>query len=188
MTTQAYGSAEPAKSDSTVSVAKLTMIGGVAVALIGLAGNWLTAHSDPRDDTSSAAPTTIAASSLLSVDQVGVDGSDVAVNGTAAANVESVVVGIGPRTSGGKYWTAAADVYGGEWKLVVKTEPSVPSPYRMKVWYKTQSDGVSANSYDLTTTTAPVPAPGGEADCAAQYGDACFTGPGWHQPSEYQGS
>jgi hypothetical protein len=135
--------------------------------------------------------------SMGSIDQVMVnsDNSEVTVAGWAAPTVESVVVAIGPRESGGQYWAASADVFQQEWRLDVATPPQLSRPYEVKAYYKQRSNGaagiesISGYAYSKSEPAPPPPppSPGQLAECVAQQGDSCFQGqPGWDSSSTYE--
>ncbi len=185
----------------SVSVAKITMIGTIGAALVTAAAGIFVAFNrddhpgQPTPPTATAGPTTITprptGSGQGSFDELTINGprSEVAVAGSAAEDVGSVVVMIGPRQSGGQYWAASTDVVNERWKVVVATEPQLPSPYEVKAFYRERTTGTARASGLTFQTTAPTTAPqppGQEANCAVEFGDRCFTGPGWGPPSVYR--
>jgi hypothetical protein len=189
----------------SVSVAKMGMIGTIGAALVTAVTTIVLAvsHDNGADTTTSAGqtikPTLVNPSPLGSFDEVAINdsGTEVTVTGSAEKDVASVVVLIGPRQSGGQYWAASANVVNQQWKLAVATDPHIPVPYEIKAYYYRQQAGgapVQGASYftsqrtAATPTTMPPPGPPPEpvVNCAEQYGDRCFTGPGWGPPSVYQ--
>jgi hypothetical protein len=172
-----------------MSAAKLALIGvlGAAVitAVVPAGFDWLKPDSVP---TPTLPITQIDGSRFGAIDSFSVEGPEVSVGGWALNNVESVVVGIGPRPDGKQYWTAVANVENEKWSVVVPVSSGLPADYKTKVWYQTRTGGVHSASFRMEPAyPTPPPMPNDIATCAALYGDACFTGPGWQPPSVYQG-
>lgn len=197
MTTQAQ---DPTAS---VSAAKIAAYGTVGVTLIGTIGTVVTmliGHDSGTSASPGPAPTTIShptpnqPSSQGSVDKVEINGSgtEVTVTGSAAKDVDSVAVLIGPRESGGQYWANLARVSDQQWKLTIATDPRLPEPYTIEARYHTATRvGASEAAFKITfpetEPTTPPPAPTNQiVNCAEQYGPNCFNGPGWGPPSVYQ--
>jgi hypothetical protein len=184
--------------NSHVSAARLTMIGGIAAASIAAVPAVIVAlnSNDPGatsptgsvSQPTTVTPTVVAKSPLGSIDQVTIDGSNVAVAGSATENVESVVVTIGPRRSGGQYWAARADVQDLQWKLVVETDSERPADFQTTVFYKERTAGqrFTGLTFQTEPSTPAPPPPGDDVTCAVERGDACFTGPRWGPPSVYR--
>jgi hypothetical protein len=186
---------------NSVSVAKIGMIGTLGAALVTAGATiFVTANHDdhpagpPTPTTITPPPTPGSAGTL---DELTINGprTEVAVAGSAAKDVTSVTVLIGPRQSGGQYWAATTtDVINQQWNVVVDTDPQLPSPYEIKAFYRERTSGTagipkaSGLTFKKATPTPPPPPPGQEANCAAQFGDSCFTGPAWGPPSIYQGN
>jgi hypothetical protein len=176
----------------SVSVAKMEMIGMIGAALVTAVTTIVVAVS--HDNGQTITPSLVKTSSLGSFDQVAINGSgtEVTVIGSAEKDVDSVVVLIGPRQSGGQYWAASANVFNQQWKLVVATEPHVPVPYEIRAYYRQRGGGRAATqsasyfAFQRTTPTPTPPPPGQEVNCAEQLGDSCFTGPGWGPPSVFR--
>jgi hypothetical protein len=188
----------------SVSVAKMGMIGTIGGAVVtAITTIVLGVSHDGGTDTPKAAgqtftPKVVSPSPLGAVDQVAINqsGTEVTITGSAEKNVDSVVVLIGPRQSGGQYWAASANVVNQQWKLAVATDPHVPEPYEIRAYYRQQVEGAAGGApiqgaaYFIsprpaeTPTTTPPPAP--VVNCAEQFGDQCFNGPGWGPPSVYQ--
>jgi hypothetical protein len=176
----------------SVSVAKMEMIGMIGAALVTAVTTIVVAVS--HDNGQTITPSLVKTSSLGSFDQVAINGSgtEVTVIGSAEKDVDSVVVLIGPRQSGGQYWAASANVFNQQWKLVVATEPHVPVPYEIRAYYRQRAGGRAATqsasyfAFQRTTPTPTPPPPGQEVNCAEQLGDSCFTGPGWGPPSVFR--
>ena len=168
-------------------VAKLTMIGGLGAALIAAIPPVLDTLSSEHA-VATPLPAQIEWSPYGEVEHVVPDGPRVTVSGRSADDVDRIVVGIGPRSSGGMYWTGPAAIHDGEWTALVPTDEGLPANYTMKVWYQTTGSErrLAALSVRFDPTPTPAPSPDDAAACAAQYGDACFTGPGWQAPSVYQ--
>ena len=174
----------------SVSVAKMGMIGTIGAALVTAITTIVVAVS--LDNGQSLVYT----SPHGSFDQVAINGSGtkVTVTGSAEKDIDSVVVLIGPRQSGGQYWAASANVFNQQWKLVVATEPHVPVPYEIRAYYRQRAGGSAATqsasyfAFQRTTPTPPPtpPPPRQEVNCAEQFGDSCFTGPGWGPPSVFR--
>ena len=172
----------------SVSVAKMGMIGTIGAALVTAITTIVVAVS--LDNGQSLVKT----STLGSFDQVAINGSgtEVTETGSAEKDVDSVVVLIGPRQSGGQYWAASANVFNQQWKLVVATEPHVPVSYEISAYYRQRAGGSAATqsasyfAFQRTTPTPTPPPPGQEVNCAEQFGDSCFTGPGWGPPSVFR--
>jgi hypothetical protein len=192
-----------------VSVAKLGMISAIGTALVTAAATIFGSVSPDEDSAgkatnepvpadSASGPTTITpnptGSGLGSFDELTVNGSrsEVAVAGSAGANVESVVVLVGPRQSGGQYWAASTDIVNQQWKLVVATEPRLPEPYEVKAYFRERASGAAETQrasnfiFEQPEPTPTPPPPGQEVNCAEEFGDSCFTGPGWGPPSVYR--
>jgi hypothetical protein len=183
-----------------VSAAKLTMIGTISAAVVTAGGVVLAAnHNSVSVSNTSGAqtlkPTLNQTSPQGSFDQVSINdaGTEVTVAGSAEKDVDSVVVLIGPRASGGQYWANSANVVDGQWKLAVATDPHVPVPYEIKAYYRQRPSSAPVHSASYVTfaqaTPSPTPTPSPAApvvNCAEQYGDTCFNGPGWGPPSVYQ--
>jgi hypothetical protein len=95
----------------SVSVAKMEMIGMIGAALVTAVTTIVVAVS--HDNGQTITPSLVKTSSLGSFDQVAINGSgtEVTVIGSAEKDVDSVVVLIGPRQSGGQYWAASANVF-----------------------------------------------------------------------------
>lgn len=171
----------------TVWVALIGSIGVIVAAVITAWPNIFGA-----DDEKVA---TVQSSALGSIEKVTTnsDDTEVTIAGTAAPDVESVLVTIGPRNSDGQVWAETADVYAGEWRMVVSTKPELTRPYEIKAYYKqrsvelTSSHRVLASSLeDPPPTPAPAP-PGQILECVVVHGDSCLQGqPGWGSPSIYQ--
>ena len=127
--------------DSSLSAAKCGMISTIGGALITAAVSIVVlVHGGSSGVATSSTGTTFKPipsqeSALGSIGKVTINssGSEVAVTGYAADNVESVVVMIGPRQSGGQYWAASTEVFNQEWKLVVATDPHLPQPYEREI-------------------------------------------------------
>ncbi len=186
------------------STAKFAMIAGIGTALVTTIGSIVIAIGQHPNDGGAPKETPAQTSTVITppppddsalgwLDKVTIEdaGSQVAVTGGAARNVESVVVMIGPRQSGGQYWAAGADVFDRRWSLVVATDPSLPTPYEIKAYFKKRPGAdVRPASWNIPRATTPVPAPtpvpGQEAACAVESGDSCFKGPGWGAPTIYR--
>lgn len=185
------------KGDS-VSVAKFGMFGAIGTAFVTAAASIFVAFSG--DDAPDPVPGGGAGGSgqMGSIDEVTVnsENSKVTVTGWAAPNVESVVVAIGPRESGGQYWAASADVFQQEWKLDVATPPELSRPYEVKAYYKQRANGSAGiqsvvgyafSELEPAPAPPPPPSPGQLADCVEQYGASCFQSqPGWDSTSTYE--
>ena len=193
--------ADKRKGDGeSMSVAKMGLIGTIGGALVTAVAPIVLAviHDDGSGGTNSVRhtikPTLTMTSTLGSFDQVAINesGTEVTVAGSAEKDVDSVVVLIGPRRSGGQYWANSANVVNQQWKLVVTTDPHVPEPYEIKAYYRQRSGNaaIQGASYFIPQQTAPTPTPtpppGPVLNCAEQYGDSCFNGPGWGPPSVFQ--
>jgi hypothetical protein len=189
------------RQNTSVSVAKMGMIGTIgaavvtAITTISVGGTHDSGSNRPEGQiqTSASKVDNPPPPPQGSFDQVTINGSgtEVTVSGSAAKGVDNVVVLIGPRQLGGQYWAASADVVNQHWTLAVATEPHVPEPYQIKAYYRQAAapaaQGASYFHFPRpaeTPTTTPPPAP--IVNCAEQYGDRCFDGPGWGPPSVYQ--
>jgi hypothetical protein len=106
---------------SAIGTALVTAVATIIVTVSHGDDSGGKATAEPTTATAASGSTTITPtptlSGLGSFDQLTINGprSAVAVAGYAAENVESVVVVIGPRQSGGQYWAASADVYNQQW-------------------------------------------------------------------------
>lgn len=189
-------------SDS-VSAARIAAYGTVGVALIGAIGTVVTvliSHDTGTTVSAGPPPTTIShptpnqPSSQGSVDKVEINGSgtEVTVIGSAAKDVDSVAVLVGPRESGGQYWANMVNVSNQQWKLTIATQPRLPEPYTIEARYHTATRvGASETAFKIifqaTEPTTPPPSPTNQiVNCAEQLGPNCFNGPGWGPPSIYQ--
>ena len=209
MTSRAPQRSRKPKRDSegdSVSVAKMGMIGTIGAAVVTAITTIVlgVSHDNGSDSTKATGQTSkpkeINPSPLGAVDQVAINpsGTEVTLTGSAQKDVDSVVVLIGPRQSGGQYWAASANVVNQQWKAAVATDPHVPEPYEIKAYYRQQVVGsavqgasyfisfISPRPADPPTTAPPSQPPGLVVNCAEQYGDKCFNGPGWGPPSVYQ--
>jgi hypothetical protein len=111
----------------SASVAKMGMIGTIGAAVV-------------------TAITTI----VLGVGAINPSGTQVTLTGSAQNDVDSVVVLIGPRQSGGQYRAASANVVNQQWKAAVATDPHVPEPYEIKAYYRQHvGSGVQGASYSF---------------------------------------
>ncbi|BBZ32806.1 hypothetical protein [Mycolicibacterium confluentis] len=175
--------------DNTVLVAKLGLVGAIGAALI-TAVPQLTNLFSSDDDGHLPIPAQIEWSPFGQVKDIWASGQDINISGVAAEDVERLVVTIGPRPSGGKDWVAEATLKDGEWKAVVPTDAALPQNARLTVnyWIPDTARGAAPMTFRLDPPTpAPPSLPADPVECAALYGaDACFTGPGWQQPSVYQ--
>ena len=185
--------------NASVSVAKMGMIGTIgaavvtAITTISVGGTHDSGSDSPKGPVQSST-SKVDNPPQGSFDQVTINGAgtEVTVSGSAEKGVDNVVVLIGPRQLGGQYWAASADVVNQHWTLAVATEPHVPEPYQIKAYYRQQAAAPAAQGASYfhfprpaeTPTTTPPPAP--IVNCAEQYGDRCFDGPGWGPPSVYQ--
>jgi hypothetical protein len=190
--------------DDSLSAAKLTLYGGIATALITTVGGIIVAFSHDNGPGVSTGPTPTVishpkmkrVSNQGSVDKVEINpsGTEVTVTGSAAKDVDSVAVMIGPRESGGQqYWANMGKVSSQQWQVKVATDPHLPEPYTIDTRYHTARDGAtSENAFKFTfqetgPTTPPPPSPTNQiVNCAKQFGPDCFNGPGWGPPSIYQ--
>jgi hypothetical protein len=189
---------------NSLSVAKIGLIGAVVTAAAPIMLAVIHAHTSGDANSSGQTFTTPLTQTPTqgSFDQVAINqaGTEVTVTGSAEKRVDGVVVLIGPRQSGGQYWAASADVVDQQWKLVVATDPHVPVPYQIKAYYRQHEEGAdyrqragtaairsaSFTFQQATPTPTPTPPTGSIVNCAEQYGDSCFNGPGWGPPSVYQ--
>jgi hypothetical protein len=185
-----------------VSVAKMGMIGTIGAALVTAVTSIVVGftHDNGSGGTNSAAhtikPKLDKTSTLGSFDQVAINesGTAVTVTGSAAEDVDGVVVLIGPRQSGGQYWANSTNVVNQHWTLVVTTDPHVPVPYEIKAYYRERAGSATTRGASYVTsrrtgtTPPPTPPPPGKPVllCAEQRGDSCFDGPGWGPPSVFR--
>ena len=188
--------------DKGLSAAKIALIGTIATAAISAVATIGVALVG--DDNSPPPPdkggTVIQSSPMGSVGTVtpSKSGSEVTVTGWAASDVDNVVVLIGPRSSEEPYWVGKAPVSGERWETVVKTGPHIEPGYTVAAYFNRGISinpipgvqGVLGKPMNFTTpVTPPPPQPAIPADitqCAAQYGDRCFTGPNWGPPAIYK--
>ena len=208
---------KPDGDGDSVSVAKIGMIstiGGTLLTAVVAPIVLAVTHNNSSGGANPPGPTITPGQTITptpdnptqgSFDQVAINdsGTEVTVTGSAEKDVDSVVVLIGPRQSGGQYWAASADVVNQQWKLVVATDPHIPVPYQIKAYYRQHDKGadyrqragtaaIQNTSYFTfqqgtpTPTPTPTPPGGSIVSCAEQYGDSCFNGPGWGPPSVYQ--
>lgn len=171
----------PTKISVIGTVGTVVAAGITAVASV-LSGFW---HNDTGG-------TELQKSPLGSVEEVASNesGSAVAVTGWAASGVDDVVVLIGPKSSDGQYWVANASVSDQQWGVVVPTDPHVAPGYKVKAYFNLGiMPAVAAEPLEFIPPTPPPTPPAIPADiteCAAQYGDRCFTSPEWGPPAIYQ--
>jgi hypothetical protein len=187
----------------SVSAARITAYSGVGVALIGAIAAIITgvSHDNGNGIPTGPTPTIISHPKLTrvsnqgSVDKVEINGSgtEVTVTGSAAEDVDSVAVMIGPRKSGGQYWANVGNVSNQQWKLTIATDPHLPDPYTVEARYHSVGGGAASESafkfifQGTDPTTPPPPSPTNQiVNCAEQLGPNCFNGPGWGPPSVYQ--
>jgi hypothetical protein len=191
----------------SVSVAKIGMISAIGTAFVTAAATIFVSVSPDGDSAGKATnepvtvnpasgPTTITPTltegpRLDSFDHwINASGTEVTVAGSAEKEVGSVWVLIGPRPSGGRYWVEPTDVFNQQWKIVVKTEPHLPEPYEIKAYPRERASGAAeihrASNFTFQPPTPTPPPPGQEVNCAEEFGDSCFTGPGWGPPSVYR--
>jgi hypothetical protein len=195
MTSEAVHASTPLEREheSGVSAAKITLIGTIVatVATVAVAaGGWL--HDKPSNN---AGGTVIQTSPFGSVGKVRPNDSrsEVTVSGWAAGGVDDVVVLIGPKSSSGEYWVANGSVSGDHWDAVVKTDPHLASDYTVEAYFnrgvnRPLAAGVKPLDYPPATSSAPSP-PADLTDitqCAALYGQRCFTDPQWAPPAIYK--
>jgi hypothetical protein len=195
---------------ASLSVAKIGLIGTIGAAIVaGIPSVIIAITLDNGSGGTTSAGQTFKppldkTSAQGSFDQVAINdsGTEVTVTGSAEKDVDSVVVLIGPRQSGGQYWANSANVVNGQWKLAIATEPHVPVPYEIKAYYRQREVGadyrqregsgaIQDASYFAFKRTGPTPTPtptppGSIVSCAEQHGDSCFNGPGWGPPSVFQ--
>src|ERR1700753_3751404 len=151
----------------SVSVAKMGMIGTIGGAVVtAITTIVLGVTHDSGSDTSKPAgqtftPKVLTASPLGSFDQVAINesGTEVTITGSAEKDVDSVVVLIGPRQSGGQYWAASASVVNQQWKLAVATEPHVPEPYEIKAYYRQQVTPAPVHGVSYVISPRPAETP-----------------------------
>ncbi|HEX5142396.1 MAG TPA: hypothetical protein VFW21_00860 [Mycobacterium sp.] len=193
-------------SESTKTSTRTKVFMGLATAAIGIipatiialhsgtpstpVNPTVTATASPVGATSAPiaiTPTVIETSSQGWVDDVTVDGANVTVAGSARPDIESVVVMIAGRQSGGNYWFATADVHDQKWSVVVSTDATLPASFKTTVRYKERPNAYEGLTWRQgpSPTSQPAP-PGVDANCVVQNGDACFTAPGWGAPSVFQ--
>jgi hypothetical protein len=164
--------------------AKIAVIGPIVGAAITAVATLATGFWDDGP--------TVQPSPLGSVENVAKNesGSEVTVTGWAASGVNDVVVLIGPKSSDGQYWVANASVTDQSWGVVVPTDPHVAPGYSVKAFFNRGiMHAVSAkplNFNDPTPSPAPPANPTDITQCAALYGEACFTDPAWGPPSVYK--
>lgn len=189
-------------SDS-VSAARITAYSGIGVALISAVAGVITvavSHDNGNAGSTGSTATTIShptltrTSSQGSVDKVEINGSgtEVTVTGSAAADVDSVAILVGPRDSGGQFWANVGNVSNQQWKLTVATDPHIPEPYTIEARYHSAGRPATTAAafkvtFQATEPTTPPPSPTNQiVNCAEQYGSNCFNSPGWGPPSVYQ--
>lgn len=188
----ATGSDTHRRTSESVSVAKLGLIGSLSVALVGgattICGYFFGDQGGPV--IASQPITQVEPSTLVSVDYVGFSDSDseVTVAGSITGDVDGVYVKIGPQQSNGKFLGDWANLDGDRFEVAVAADSRLVKDYHVeaKPWQRPKS---SAMAYTFNVTTAP-PGPAGpevDANCVAENGDGCFTGPGWGPPAVYKG-
>jgi hypothetical protein len=187
---------EKATTSDSVSVAKLSMIGTLGAALITAAVPIVSSITSNDGGVESMPVTQVQESDRGSIDHVAVSdsGTKVTVSGWANPTVESVGVMIGPPEAKEPIGAGLSTVSDGKWSMVVTTEPHIPSPYEIKAFYRVRTvhaAGIHKASHIAFPLVQPPPAPapptpGQEATCAVEFGDSCFTGPGWGSPSIYR--
>jgi hypothetical protein len=198
MTTQAQpvgaGETSGDAADRSGSTAKLTLFAGVATALIAAIPATILALNTGGGGTSGAqttpptpvSSTVIAGSTAGEIDDVSVDGSDVYVMGSARPDVDSVVVMIPGRKTGGNYWYSTAKVQDQKWSVVIAADPDLPPTFKTIVRYREGQVALASLSFRLdlpSPSPSPAPPPGVSGDCVVQNGNACFAGPDWSQAS-----
>jgi hypothetical protein len=188
---------------ATVTAAKIAAYGTVGVALIGTIGTVVTmmishdagnAVATTTSTTTISHPTANPPSSQGSVDKVEINGAgtEVTVTGSAAKDVDSVAILVGPRESGGQFWANVGSVSNQQWQLTVATDPHIPEPYTIEARYHSAGRAAVTETafkvtFQATEPTTPPPSPRNQiVNCAEQYGPNCFDSPGWGPPSVYQ--
>ena len=198
MTTKARRVSTPSRQrpDKSLSAAKITLIGTIVTATVTAAvavGGWLLGDSKPPV-THDVVGSVVQSSPLGSVEKVASNesGSEVTVTGWAASGVNDVVVLVGPKSSsGGQFWVANASVTDQRWDVVVQTDPKVAPDYSVSAYFNRGiAPVVAAKPLDFTSQTAPPPAPPANptdiTQCAALYGQSCFSDPSWGSPAIYK--
>ena len=178
-------------SDRSLSAAKIGLIGTLVTAVASVVGIWITSDEPPPPPPIDISGTVVQTSPFGSVGKVTTNssGSEVTVTGWAESGIDDVVVLIGPRPDDEKYWVANASVTNQRWDVVVKTDPHLVPDYTVKAYF---NRGIKLASVTMplnwppTTPPAPPPYPGDITQCAALYGDLCFTSQYWGPPSVYQ--
>jgi hypothetical protein len=190
MTTEIQPVSTPSEQtpDKSLSAAKISVIGTIIGAAITAVASVVTGFW--HDDTGG---TVVQTSPLGSVGKVASNesGSEVTVTGWAASGVDDVVVLIGPKSSDGQYWVANASVDDQRWGVVVDTDPKVAPGYTVTAYFNRGiTPAAVAKPLNFITTPSPAPpdpaSPSDVAQCAAQYGDRCFTDPSWGPPVVYK--
>jgi hypothetical protein len=175
----------PAKGLSPTKLSVIGAVGTIVAAVITAVASVLTGFWDNAGIEVQESP-------LGSVGEVtsNESGSEVAVTGWAASDVDDVVVLIGPKSSDGQYWVANASVSDQRWGVVVQTDPRVAPGYKVKAYFNRGiMPAVSAKPLEFIPPTPPPTPPAYPTDitqCAMLYGDRCFTGPQWGPPAIYQ--
>ncbi|MED5811846.1 hypothetical protein VST63_05680 [Mycolicibacterium sp. 050232] len=178
---------------SDVSVAKITVIGAIATALIGAVP---AVYNMMKDEPGTVAiPTT----ETRSNDRVFVDdpmilsdsGKTLTISGTADPFVETVGLTVRQRDTKAPVFTGTTNVTDGKWNLVATSDQAIPQPLEVKAYYKERPvtvAGITKASYvfRLDPSTPPAPPPGQRNGCPTPSANACFSGPGWSAPSIYE--
>ncbi|WP_142392591.1 hypothetical protein [Mycobacterium sp. 3519A] len=170
------------------SIARIGLIGTIitATATIAVAvGGWILDDSTPGVDGAQVQESPLGAVEKVKSNE---SGSEVTVSGWAAHDVDDVVVLVGPKLPDGGYWVANAAVRDKHWNVVVETGPKIAQGYSVTAYFNRGIRlAVEAKPLDWPSPTPPTPppVPADITQCAALYGQQCFTDPAWGPPSVY---
>jgi hypothetical protein len=186
----------------SVSVAKLSLYGTIAAAIIGAVPVTFGVLDRNDNSTVPKEPTPTLSSEALRFSPI-INGK-LTVSGSAQKDVNGMYVVIGPKSSGG-YDTGCGNVVNQQWQAEVATDPSWQKyPLVTVPAYGSCPGATTASAFKFTfqpradtqhladdptnplpETTTPPPPPD-VMDCVKISGPSCLTGPGFGPPSVYQ--
>lgn len=173
----------------------MTVIGSIAVALIGVVPAVLTSMNRDGGDVHSTPITEIQRSEGVSIDDAKLSDSRTALALWGSANplVEEVRVEVGEPNAKVPILTAETNVTDGKWSLVATSDQQIPKPFELKAFYRERpvnSGGILKASYVTfklePPPPPPPPQPGQGSGCPPDTAGGCSGEPGWSAPSIYR--
>ena len=175
----------------------MTVIGSIAVALIGVVPAVLTSMNRDGGDVHSTPitelPITEIQSKGVSIDDAKLSDSRTALAlwGSAPPFVEEVRVEVGEPNAKVPILTAETNVTDGKWSLVATSDQQIPKPFELKASYRERpvnSGEILKASYVTfkREPPPPPPPPGQDSGCPPDTAGGCPGEPGWSAPSIYR--